>query len=66
MQIFENLKLGDFFTLERNLYKQPDRQMLWQKKSSRTAWQHSYDRNRWFYFSKKEIVYGVKQWIKNY
>ena len=66
METFENLNLGDFFTLERNLSKQRlnkfyhDKQTVWEKKSSRTAWQYYCGPNRrWFYFNKKEIVYEV-------
>ena len=60
MQTFENLNLGDFFTLERNLSKQRNKQTVWEKKSNRTAWQYYCGPcRRWFYFNKKEIVYKV-------
>lgn len=62
MQNFNELQIGDLFTLERKLKNNPHKPTLWRKKSSRTAtlasgYRSIISRPAWFYFRKRETVF---------
>ena len=56
MKSFDQINIGDVFTLQRKLKNNP--QTLWRKQSSRTA--ALCLSGVWFYFSKSETVYPAK------
>jgi hypothetical protein len=58
MKKFDEINIGDLFTLERKLKNNPHKPTVWRKKSSRTAWVN--ERQSWFYFGKNETVYIVR------
>jgi hypothetical protein len=66
MKNFNQINIGDVFTLERKLKNNPHKPTLWRKQSSRTAalasgYKGIIGRPAWFYFSKAETVYPAKR-----
>ena len=65
MKKFNQINIGDLFTLERKLKNNPHKPTVWRKKSSRTAtlasgYRAIIGRPAWFYFGKNETVYIVR------
>lgn len=59
MKTFNEVNIGELFTLERKLKNNPHKPTVWRKKSSKTAWLAS-NKAIWFYMGKNETVYGVR------
>ena len=58
MKTFNEVNIGELFTLERKLKNNPHKPTVWRKKSSKTAWLES-NKAIWFYMGKNEAVYRV-------
>ena len=66
MKTFNEIKVGQVFTLERRLKNNPHQPTLWRKQSSRTAalasgYRAIIGRPAWFYFSGKDNVYPTNE-----